>query len=141
MDLRVNIGGLTLANPVGVASGTFGYGDEYAGLFDIDRLGALYTKAVTPEARAGNRTPRLADTPAGMLNSIGLANPGLDSFITDKLPALRQRRCAVIVNVAGTCPEEYQAVVERLDALHRPVTRALARQVLEGGPATGELFD
>jgi dihydroorotate dehydrogenase (NAD+) catalytic subunit len=78
MNLSVRIGELLMPNPVGVASGAFGYGEEYEGLVDIDALGALYTKAVTPEARAGNAAPRLADTPAGMLNSIGLANPGLE---------------------------------------------------------------
>ncbi|MBU1079311.1 MAG: dihydroorotate dehydrogenase, partial [Spirochaetes bacterium] len=72
MDMSVRVGGLVMRNPVGVASGAFGYGEEYESLVDIDALGALYTKAVTPEPRAGNPAPRLADTPAGMLNSIGL---------------------------------------------------------------------
>ncbi|MBU0934430.1 MAG: dihydroorotate dehydrogenase [Spirochaetes bacterium] len=115
IDMTVQLGRLTLKNPVGVASGTFGYGEEYSALLDVDALGALYTKAVTPEVRAGNQSPRLADTPAGMLNSIGLANPGLDSFIQHKLPLLRQRKCAVMVNVAGCCPEDYIAVIERLE--------------------------
>jgi dihydroorotate dehydrogenase (NAD+) catalytic subunit len=116
MDLSVRIGELLMPNPVGVASGAFGYGEEYEGLVDIDALGALYTKAVTPEARAGNAAPRLADTPAGMLNSIGLANPGLEAFIADKLPMLRRRACAVIVNVAGKTEDDYLRVVERLEA-------------------------
>lgn len=116
LDLGVMIGELRLPNPVGVASGCFGYGEEYDGLVDIDLLGALYTKAVTPDFRPGNPAPRLADTPAGMLNSIGLANPGLEAFIAEKLPLLRQRRCPVIVNVAGRTEDDYATVVERLEA-------------------------
>lgn len=116
LDLGVMIGELRLPNPVGVASGCFGYGEEYDGLVDIDSLGALYTKAVTPDFRPGNPAPRLADTPAGMLNSIGLANPGLEAFIAEKLPLLRQRRCPVIVNVAGRTEDDYATVVERLEA-------------------------
>lgn len=116
MDLSVRIGELLMPNPVGVASGTFGYGEEYESLVDINALGALYTKAVTPEPRAGNPAPRLADTPAGMLNSIGLANPGIDAFIAGKLPGLRGRRCSVIVNVAGRTEDDYLRVVERLEA-------------------------
>ncbi|PKL08500.1 MAG: dihydroorotate dehydrogenase [Spirochaetae bacterium HGW-Spirochaetae-7] len=116
LDLTVRIGDLVMQNPVGVASGTFGYGEEYEDLVDIDCLGALYTKAVTPEPRPGNPAPRLADTPAGMLNSIGLANPGLDAFIADKLPRLRARRCAVIVNVAGGTEDDYLRVLDALEA-------------------------
>jgi dihydroorotate dehydrogenase (NAD+) catalytic subunit len=115
-DTRVRIGSLELANPVGLASGTFGYGSEYEELVDIDTLGALFTKAVTLAPRAGNAAPRIVETPSGMLNSIGLANPGVDAFIADKLPALRAMRCAVFVNVAGSTEEEYLEVVERLEA-------------------------
>ena len=126
MDLCVRIADLVMQNPVGVASGTFGYGEEYGPLLDIQALGALYTKAVTPESRSGNPAPRLADTPAGMLNSIGLANPGLAAFIRDKLPILAAGslatgspatgRCSVIVNVAGKTEEDYLAVVEALES-------------------------
>lgn len=115
-DLSVRIGDMVLPNPVGVASGTFGYGSEYEALLDVDALGALYTKAVTPEPRPGNDPPRLVETPAGMLNSIGLANPGLDAFVREKLPELRRRRCPVIVNVAGSTEEDYLRVVEGLEA-------------------------
>lgn len=115
LDLSVRVGDLAMPNPVGAASGAFGYGEEYASLVDVDALGALYTKAVTPEPRAGNRTPRLADAPAGMLNSIGLANPGLESFVADKLPGLKKLRCAVVVNVAGKTEDDYLRVVERLE--------------------------
>ncbi|PKL23384.1 MAG: dihydroorotate dehydrogenase [Spirochaetae bacterium HGW-Spirochaetae-3] len=116
MDMGVRIGDLVMPNPVGVASGTFGYGQEYEPLVDADALGALYTKAVTPEPRRGNPAPRLVDTPAGMLNSIGLANPGLDAFIAEKLPGLRARRCSVVVNVAGKTEDDYLRVLERLEA-------------------------
>ncbi len=115
-DLSVRIGYLVLPNPVGVASGTFGYGSEYESLMDVDALGALYTKAVTPEPRAGNEVPRIVETPSGMLNSIGLANPGLEAFVRDKLPELRGRTCPVIVNVAGASEDDYLRVVERLEA-------------------------
>lgn len=114
-DLSVRIGSLELANPVGLASGTFGYGSEYESLVDIDSIGALYTKAVTIEGRPGNRSPRIVETPSGMLNSIGLANPGIDAFIAGKLPELRARRCAVIVNVAGSTEAEYLEVVRRIE--------------------------
>jgi len=114
-DLRLRIGRLELANPVGLASGTFGYGSEYEELVDVDALGALYTKAVTLALRPGNPVPRIVETPSGMLNSIGLANPGVEAFIADRLPTLRARRCAVFVNVAGASEEEYLEVVERLE--------------------------
>lgn len=115
-DLTVRIGDLVLPNPVGVASGTFGYGSEYESLMDVDALGALYTKAVTPEPRPGNEVPRIVETPSGMLNSIGLANPGLEVFVRDKLPELQARTCPVIVNVAGASEDDYLRVVERLEA-------------------------
>jgi dihydroorotate dehydrogenase (NAD+) catalytic subunit len=114
-DLRVRLGALELPNPVGVASGTFGYGAEYEELVDIDGFGALYTKAVTPEPRPGNEVPRIVETPSGMLNSIGLANPGLEVFVAEKLPALRAYRCPVIVNVAGSTEDDYRRVVERIE--------------------------
>lgn len=115
LDLSVRIGGLVMANPVGVASGTFGYGGEYERLMDLDSLGALYTKVVTPEPRPGNPPPRLAETPSGMLNTIGLANPGLEGFIKAKLPELEGFSCARIVNVAGSTEEDYLRVIEGLD--------------------------
>jgi dihydroorotate dehydrogenase (NAD+) catalytic subunit len=123
-DMGVNIGPLVLRNPVGVASGTFGYGSEYEELMDVDALGAIYTKAVTPELRPGNDIPRIVETPAGMLNSIGLANPGLMSFISHKLPELRARACAVIVNVAGSSEADYLRVVEGLEEAAGPWTGA-----------------
>jgi dihydroorotate dehydrogenase (NAD+) catalytic subunit len=117
VDLSVRIGNNRLTNPVGVASGTFGYGGEYEGLVDFSDIGAIYTKAVTLEPRAGNIPPRLVETPSGILNSIGLANVGVEKFISDKLPYLRTLPCAVVVNVAGATEDEYLRVVERLESV------------------------
>jgi len=116
MDLTVKIGPATLPNPVGVASGTFGYGGEYEGLMDLSRLGAIYTKAVTLEPREGNDIPRIVETPSGILNSIGLANVGVEQFLAEKLPALSTLPCAVIANVAGSTEDEYAAVLDRLES-------------------------
>jgi dihydroorotate dehydrogenase (NAD+) catalytic subunit len=115
MDLSIRIGNKVLANPVGVASGTFGYGGEYEKLIDLSRLGAIYTKAVTIAPREGNEVPRIVETPSGILNSIGLANVGVERFLKEKLPALAGFHCAVVANVAGSTEEEYAAVVERLE--------------------------
>ncbi|MBP7096869.1 MAG: dihydroorotate dehydrogenase [Spirochaetia bacterium] len=115
-DLSVRIGKLVMANPVGLASGTAGFGAEYRELAALDRLGALYTKAVTPEPRAGNPAPRLAETPSGLLNSIGLANPGLEAFVRDRLPKVRALGRAVVVNVAGAAVDDYVRVVEGIEA-------------------------
>ena len=117
-DLSVSLGdSLKLANPVGVASGTFGYGQEYAELIDLGSLGALFTKAVTVEPRIGNRPPRLVETPMGLINSIGLANPGVKVFIDEKLPYLRTLSCAVIVNIAGSTEDDYARVVESIEGV------------------------
>jgi dihydroorotate dehydrogenase (NAD+) catalytic subunit len=115
MDLSVSIGTKKLCNPVGVASGTFGYGGEYEHLVDFSSIGALYTKAVTLAPRAGNDIPRIVETPSGLLNSIGLANVGVERFVSEKMPYLRGLPCAVVVNVAGSDAAEYARVVETLD--------------------------
>jgi dihydroorotate dehydrogenase (NAD+) catalytic subunit len=117
MDLSVSIGNKRLPNPVGAASGTFGYGGEYEKLIDLSRLGAIYTKAITMAPRAGNDIPRIVETPGGILNSIGLANVGIDCFISEKLPYLSKLPCAVVANVAGSTEDEYARVVERLEPL------------------------
>ena len=114
--LDVQVGKIQLRNPVMTASGTAGYGPELAAFFDLAELGAFVTKAVTRLPRAGNDTPRLVETRAGMLNAIGLANVGLDAFLSDKLPWLRERRVPIIVNVAGTTVDEYVEVAAALDA-------------------------
>jgi dihydroorotate dehydrogenase (NAD+) catalytic subunit len=115
VDLTAKLGELVLQNPVVVASGTFGYGDEYQGLVNVNRLGAIATKAITLEPRAGNVPPRIVETPAGMLNAIGLANVGVDVFIAEKMPFLRSLKTKTIVNVAGSSEAEYVKVVEKLE--------------------------
>ncbi|MGH7466660.1 MAG: dihydroorotate dehydrogenase [Longimicrobiales bacterium] len=117
MTLEQQVFGTTFQNPVLLASGTCGYGEELDELFDLDRLGGLVTKAVTLEPRSGNPSPRVAEFDAGMLNSIGLANVGLESFRTEKLPWLRQRlsNTRVFVNVAGKSVEEFCRIVEVLE--------------------------
>lgn len=114
IDISVGFAGLKLANPVFTASGTCGYADELADFMDVDGLGGFITKSITLRPRKGNRTPRIVETDAGMLNAIGLANVGLDRFIAEKLPVIARMKPAVFVNVAGTTIEEYVAVVERL---------------------------
>ena len=115
VDLRVTLGGLDLANPVILASGTFGYGTEYAGLVNVKEIGGLVSKALTLEKREGNPPPRIAETPCGMLNSVGLENVGLDLFISEKLDAMKSLGTKVIVNVAGSSVDEYVAVISGLD--------------------------
>jgi dihydroorotate dehydrogenase (NAD+) catalytic subunit len=115
MDLTLSIGNKSLLNPVGVASGTFGYGSEYEQLIDLSILGALFTKAVTLNPRPGNDIPRMVETPSGMLNSIGLANVGVKRFCEEKMPYLATLPCAVIPNVAGSTPEEYVEVIGHLE--------------------------
>ncbi|RJP82607.1 MAG: dihydroorotate dehydrogenase [Candidatus Zixiibacteriota bacterium] len=115
IDLSVALGPLVLKNPVLVASGTFGYGLEYAELMDVSALGAVIVKTITPRPRPGNPAPRIWETSGGMLNSIGLANVGVDAFIAEKLPQVRQLGTAIIVNIAGATVEEYWEVVEKLD--------------------------
>jgi len=114
-DLTVRIGSLELKNPVTVASGCFGYGEEYNEFFDVGLLGAIFTKAVSKEPRLGNPTPRLWETPAGMLNSIGLQNPGVVTFIKEKIPILNSLGTTWIVNVVGKAIRDYVAVVMEIE--------------------------
>ncbi|MDE2848068.1 MAG: dihydroorotate dehydrogenase [Gemmatimonadota bacterium] len=113
-DLTVNIGALKLRNPVLAASGTFGYGSEYGRFVDLSDFGGIVTKTLTPEPWPGNPPPRAAETAAGMLNSIGLQNVGVEAFIRDKMPYLREVDTALIVNVGGGPVEEFVYVTERL---------------------------
>jgi dihydroorotate dehydrogenase (NAD+) catalytic subunit len=115
LDLSIDFAGIKLKNPVLTASGTFGYGEEYAEFVDLNRLGGVIVKGVSLKAIKGNSPPRIWETPSGMLNAIGLENPGVDAFINQKLPYLRQFDTAVIVNVFGYSLEDYVGVVERLD--------------------------
>ncbi|MED0680176.1 dihydroorotate dehydrogenase [Aneurinibacillus thermoaerophilus] len=113
--LAVTIAGIHMKNPVMPASGCFGFGREYAQFYDLNRLGAIAVKATTVEERQGNPTPRVAETPGGMLNAIGLQNPGLEDVIAHELPWLEQfTELPVIVNVAGTVMEDYVQVAERV---------------------------
>lgn len=114
-DLSLSIAGVPFKNPVIAASGTFGYGKEYAGLLDIARLGGIATKGLTLEPRAGNTGIRLHETPAGLINSIGLENPGIPAFIERELPALRLLGPAVIANLSGSTLEDYVAGARLLD--------------------------
>ena len=114
MNMKVNIAGVEWKNPVTVASGTFGSGAEYSDFVDLNKLGAVTTKGVANVPWAGNATPRVAETPSGMMNAIGLQNPGIKLFCERDIPYLKQFDTKIIVNVCGHAPEEYLAVVERL---------------------------
>ena len=118
-DLFVKIGSLELKNPILTASGTFGYGTEYSKYLDVNKLGGIITKTITLNEREGNPLPRIAETPCGMLNSIGLANVGVEKFIEEKLPKLEELDTKVIVNIAGNTAEEYGVVVEKLHEYDR----------------------
>ncbi|MDD3340550.1 MAG: dihydroorotate dehydrogenase [Lachnospiraceae bacterium] len=114
MNTKVNIAGVELKNPVMTASGTFGSGEEYSEFVDLSKLGAVVTKGVANVPWSGNPTPRIAETYGGMINAIGLQNPGIEVFCKRDIPFLRQHDTRIIVNVCGHAEEEYLAVVERL---------------------------
>jgi dihydroorotate dehydrogenase (NAD+) catalytic subunit len=116
-DLSVQLGSLRLANPTLTCSGTCGYAFEYADFMDLSRLGAFVTKSITREERKGNEPTRIVETQGGMLNAIGLANVGLDRFLTEKVPLLRKMPCPVIVNVAGHSGEDYTQTVAAMSGL------------------------
>ncbi len=137
--LRTRVAGIELANPILPASGTFGSGREYADFYDIGTLGAVVTKSVTLNPTRGNPPPRVAETPSGMLNAIGLQNEGLDYFLTELLPPLREKAAKVVVNVAGKSEDDYIELVRRLadvdvDALEINIS---CPNVKEGGIAFG----
>jgi len=115
LDLSVNVGALRLSNPIVAASGTFGYGVEFAHLVDLNRLGGIVVKGLSLEPIAGAPAPRLCETPSGMLNAVGLQNLGVRAFVTEKLPTLRQYHTAVIANVFGYTIEEYATVIRVLE--------------------------
>jgi dihydroorotate dehydrogenase (NAD+) catalytic subunit len=116
-DLRINIGGLQLKNPVMTASGTFGYGREFEGMTDLKRLGAIVVKGISLSPARGNPPPRIVETTGGMLNAIGLENVGLDAFVGEKLPYLETLGVPVVVNIYGKTIEEYAELAGRLDAI------------------------
>lgn len=113
--LEIDLGGLRMKNPVTVASGTFGYGQEYNQYFDISRLGAVTTKSLSLKPRAGNKPPRLVETPAGMLNAIGLQNVGIDDYLSRKAPFLRGVGATIIANIYGHSADEYAELAQRIE--------------------------
>jgi dihydroorotate dehydrogenase (NAD+) catalytic subunit len=114
VDLSVSLAGMSMKNPIVVASGTFGFGREYGRFYDLSELGGICVKGLTAQRREGNPPPRIAETPMGILNSVGLQNPGVDAFITEELPFLRQYDVKVIANISGNTPEEYGEMCEKL---------------------------
>ncbi|MGN0349580.1 MAG: dihydroorotate dehydrogenase [Roseburia sp.] len=140
MNMKVDLCGVTLKNPVMTASGTFGSGGEYSEFVDLNRLGAVVTKGVANVPWEGNPTPRIAEVYGGMLNAIGLQNPGVDVFIERDIPFLKKMDTRIIVNVCGHTTEEYLAVVERLS--DQPVDlveiNISCPNVKEGGIAFGQ---
>ena len=139
-DLRTSIGKLELANPVMTASGTFGYGTEFADFVDLDRLGGVIVKGTTLHHREGNPYPRMAETPAGMLNAVGLQNKGVDYFCEHIYPTIKDYKTNMIVNVSGSATEDYVATAERINALERIPAIELnisCPNVKQGGMAFG----
>ncbi|MCD8383824.1 MAG: dihydroorotate dehydrogenase [Clostridiales bacterium] len=114
MDLSVDLAGVTLKNPVVMASGTFGFGREFGQFYDLSELGGICVKGLTLHPREGNPPPRIAETPMGILNSVGLQNPGVDGFIAHELPWLREHDVKIIANISGNTPEEYGIMCEKL---------------------------
>ncbi len=139
-DLRVRIGSLTLKNPVLTASGTFGYGEEFASLVNLERLGGVVVKGISLAPRSGNRMPRVVETACGMLNAIGLENVGVERFVTEKLPLFQGINTLLIANILGDSVEEYRVLARRL--AREPLVAALevnisCPNVKKGGVAFG----
>ncbi len=140
VDLRVSLGGVELKNPMLLASGTVGYGEEMAELIDLDQLGGIVVKGLSLEPERGNAPQRIAEVPGGMLNSIGLQNVGADAFVRDKLPFLAQFDLQVIANVWGRTVDEYVGVAARLDAadgVHALELNVSCPNIKEGGISFG----
>ena len=140
VNLQTNISKLSLKNPVLTASCTFGYGSEYADLIDLSRLGGIIVKGTTLEPRQGNDYPRLAETPSGMLNAVGLQNKGVDYFISNIYPTIKDIDTEIIVNVSGASINDYVAVAERiaeLDKIHAIEVNISCPNVKQGGMAFG----
>lgn len=139
-DLKVKIKDLSLKNPVMTASGTFGYGEEYADFIDLNRLGGIVVKGTTIHHREGNPYPRMVETPSGMLNAVGLQNHGVNYFISDIYPRIKDLDTEIIVNVSGAKIEDYVAVCERLselDKIHGIELNISCPNVKQGGMAFG----
>lgn len=139
-DLSVKIGGLQMKNPVMTASGTFGYGEEYADFIDISKIGGIIVKGTTLAHREGNPYPRMAETPSGMLNCVGLQNKGVDYFIENIYPRIQSVDTNMIVNVSGSCIDDYVATAEKINALDKIPAIELnisCPNVKQGGMAFG----
>ena len=139
-DLRTSIGKLELANPVMTASGTFGYGTEFADFVDLEKLGGVIVKGTTLHHREGNPYPRMAETPSGMLNAVGLQNKGVDYFCEKIYPTIKDYKTNMIVNVSGSAIEDYVATAERINALENIPAIELnisCPNVKQGGMAFG----
>ena len=139
-DLNVNIGKLQLKNPVLTASGTFGYGIEYADFIDLSRIGGIFVKGTTLHPREGNDYPRMAETPSGMLNAVGLQNKGVDYFISDIYPKIKDIDTQMMVNVSGSTIEDYVACAEKINELEKIPAIELnisCPNVKQGGMAFG----
>lgn len=139
-DLSIQIGALTLRNPVIIASGVFGYGEEYRELIDLSRIGAVITKGISLKPSPGNPGPRIVETPSGMLNAIGLHNIGFEAFVRDKLPLLRKVGTPVIVNFYGSTIEEYAEMAARLSecgGVHALEANISCPNIRKGGIAFG----
>ena len=144
VKLGVNIGGLNLKNPVLTASGTFGYGEEFADFIDLNRLGGFVIKGTTIDHREGNPYPRMAETPSGMLNAVGLQNKGVDYFIDNIYPRIKDVDSHVIVNVSGATIDDYVAVCEKLtplDKINAIEVNISCPNVKQGGMAFGTTAD
>ncbi len=138
-DLSVNICGVAFQNPIIPASGVFGYGKEYAAFYPLSKLGGIATKGTTGTPRTGNLAPRIAETPAGMLNAVGLQNPGIDAFIEKELPRLLREDTVILANIAGSTPEECAEVAAKLEqtAVHMIELNISCPNVKQGGAAFG----
>ena len=138
-DLSVSVCGVPFQNPVIAASGCFGFGQEMAEYVDLNALGCISIKGLTPKPRLGNPAPRIAETPSGMLNSVGLQNPGIDAFLEVELPRLAKLNCRILANVAGSSVEDYAYMTEKL--ANQPVDMVELNiscpNVKEGGVAFG----
>jgi dihydroorotate dehydrogenase (NAD+) catalytic subunit len=136
VDLSIELPGLHLKNPIMPASGCFGFGREYSQFYDLSKLGAVIMKAATGSARLGNPTPRVAETPSGMLNAIGLQNPGVETIIQTEVPFLAQFETNIIANIAGSTLEEYESVAKAFnetDKVHALELNISCPNVKEGG--------
>lgn len=140
-NISIDIANIRLKNPVMVASGTFGFGEEYKDFYDINQLGALVTKGLTLEPNKGNPPPRLWETPSGLLNSIGLENPGVEVFIKDIWPKLEKLSIPIIANINGNTPLEYRQMAQKLDKLSKLAALEVnisCPNVEKGGMAFGQ---